>query len=120
MGAILGLFSFAVQNARAEFGQEDAVNRRMRRQMVRSRMALNAMHRRKQPVDCGTAHEALDAPKLTDEQLQDVLEHDVSRMDKGIACLECQRTAWLVQASTDGVFEYQCAAGHLRIVERGR
>lgn len=117
--SVLNLFSFAVQNARAEFGQEDDVHRRMRRQMVRSRRTLNAMHRRRagQPLP-----EVLPAQpaNLTDEQLQDVLEHDVSRMDKGIACLECQRTAWLVQASTDGVFEYQCAAGHLRIVERGR
>lgn len=118
---ILGLFSFAVQNARAEFSQEDDVHRRMRRQMARSRRALNVMHRR--PASCCAPSDEEKKPeaahRLTDEQIQDVLEHDVSRMDKGIACLECPRTAWLVQASTDGVFEYQCSAGHLRIVERG-
>lgn len=58
------------------------VTRNMRRQMRASRRTLNAMSRRGgrslvPPV------ENAEAPKrLTDEQLEDVLEHDVDRLQR--------------------------------------
>lgn len=55
------------------------MNRRMRRQMVRSRRALNTMQRRRVASDQAPEARPWVREHLTEEQLDEVLEHDADR-----------------------------------------
>lgn len=59
------------------------MNHRMRRQMARSRRTLNAMNRRPArptPEPSATPTAPAEPTTLTDDQVADVLEHDVNKL----------------------------------------